>query len=67
MLQIMDSFINSRMSTKQENCLLILFKKLSRTNVAMFSDKKGSPFTTSNTWELEIKVTYLLTLVNVVM
>lgn len=27
MLQVMEDFINSRMSTKQENCLLILFKK----------------------------------------
>lgn len=65
-LQITDGFINSRISTKQENCL-ILFKKLSRRNVATFTDKKDSHFTISKNWKLEINVTYLLILVNAVM
>ena len=67
MLQVMEDFINSRMSTKQENCLLILFKKPSTMNIAMFSDKKDSHFIISKNWELETSVIYLLILVNVFM
>lgn len=65
MLQIMDSFINSRMSTKRENCLLILFKKPSMMNTAMFSNRKDSHFISKN-WKLEVNVTYLLIHVNVI-
>ena len=67
MLQIMDDSIAGRLATKQENCLLILFKKPSTMNVAKFSDAKDSCFYSQNIWELENNVTYWLILVTVIM
>jgi len=44
MLQITDDSIAGRLATKQENCLLILFKKPSTMHIAKFSDIKDSCF-----------------------
>lgn len=56
MLQITDDSIAGRLAAKQENCLLILFKKPSTMNIAKFSDIKDSCFYSQTIWELENNV-----------